>query len=359
MQFRKLQSTAGGASYTLSLPKEWVEYQKLKKGQQLAMEERNDGAIVVYPLPLKREEVSEYVIKRGGKAIDEVFRMAIGGYVNGVDTILLEGDFPWEDEKRLLEWVQGFLIGATMCREEGGLRISISIDEEDMPPQKVIRRAHNIAHWMFTEAAGEIIRISGGVFGGSQLLEDIIMRDREVDRLHVVCQRGLNKAILDTDFRARIGMERGDMSDYFRTMDYVELMADFSYELAKRGRALAKHKLSKVEISKFVALSSKVGKLHKSAMRAFFRKDRALSNEMIASAVRLKQRDIPNAMAELVVRQRNKEAAAVLSDSLNLMISLVDTIKHISELNIDRCIRYSGRQLPSAPRQGKASRRQQ
>jgi len=115
---------------------------------------------------------------------------------------------------------------------------------QEMPPQKIIRRAHNIAHWMFTEATAEIIKISKVILDGSQLLDDIVARDREVDRLHVVCQRGLNKAILNTDFRARINMRRGDMSDYFRTMDYIELMADFSYELAKSGKILGMASIS-------------------------------------------------------------------------------------------------------------------
>ena len=341
MQFRKLQSTAGGASYTISLPKEWVEYQKIKKGQQLAMEERRDGAIVVYPSLTGKEDVREYSIKRGNMGVEEVFRMAIGCYVNGVDSILLEGKFAWNEEKNLLDWVSGFLIGATMCREKEGLRITISVDEEELPPQKVVRRAHNIAYWMFTEATKEIIRISKEIMDRSSLLEDIIGRDREVDRFHVLCQRGLNKAILDTDFRARIGMGRGDMSDYFRTIDYVELMADFSYELAKSGRILAKHKLSNMEIELFESLSEKVARIHRDSMVAFFKKDRALSDRIIGIAAKLKQKDIPNAMAQLVLKQRNKAAAAALSDSLNSMISLVDTIKHISELNIDRCVRYS------------------
>ncbi|HEY4657072.1 MAG TPA: AbrB/MazE/SpoVT family DNA-binding domain-containing protein, partial [Candidatus Bathyarchaeia archaeon] len=46
MEFRKLQMT-GGASYTVSLPKEWVKEQGLKVGDVVAIIRGSDSSLTI------------------------------------------------------------------------------------------------------------------------------------------------------------------------------------------------------------------------------------------------------------------------------------------------------------------------
>ena len=49
MEVRKLQKIKGG-SFTLSLPKQWVQKRKLKSGEQIAVSEEEDGSLRIFPM---------------------------------------------------------------------------------------------------------------------------------------------------------------------------------------------------------------------------------------------------------------------------------------------------------------------
>ncbi|MCK5593580.1 phosphate uptake regulator PhoU, partial [Candidatus Bathyarchaeota archaeon] len=61
MEARRLQHIKGG-SFTLSLPKEWVERRKLKRGEEIAVFEEEDGSLRLYPVKMEREETAEVVL---------------------------------------------------------------------------------------------------------------------------------------------------------------------------------------------------------------------------------------------------------------------------------------------------------
>ncbi len=52
---RKLQIT-GGSTYILSLPKDWVTKNDLKKGSLMALEEEADGSLSITPSKLEKKE---------------------------------------------------------------------------------------------------------------------------------------------------------------------------------------------------------------------------------------------------------------------------------------------------------------
>ena len=334
MEYRNLQTTSGGSTYIISLPKEWVKYQKLEKGRPLAMEERKDGALVIFPtLNIKKPQIEKEIVRKD-EEVEALLRFVIGNYVNGVDQIAIKGKITWDEEKRLTRWIGNLLLGATVSREgKNQLLVTVALDEENAPPQRVLKRAHNISYWMYVSAVSQIAK------SDSSLVNDIIDRDKEVDRLHVVCRRSLNKAILDTDFRAKIGLQRGEMSDHFRVMDYVELVADICCDLARRAEIMSEHPLGQEDVKVLEPLMTEVGELHNMAVKAFVTKNIAISNQVIGSAIKLMLKDIPKITEKVVPRQKSKEATAAISDSLNSMKMIAETSKHISEMNIDRCVR--------------------
>ncbi len=54
MEIRKLQKIRGG-SFTLTLPKQWVEKRKLSSGEQIAVSEEEDGSLKLYPIVAAKE----------------------------------------------------------------------------------------------------------------------------------------------------------------------------------------------------------------------------------------------------------------------------------------------------------------
>jgi phosphate uptake regulator len=46
MQIRRVQFT-GGSSYIMTLPKEWIDAQKIKKNDPIGIEEQVDGTLLI------------------------------------------------------------------------------------------------------------------------------------------------------------------------------------------------------------------------------------------------------------------------------------------------------------------------
>jgi len=62
MEIRKVQLT-GGSSYVITLPKDWVQNQKIKKNEPLGMIIQSDGTLLV------TREISEKLSRRSRRSM--------------------------------------------------------------------------------------------------------------------------------------------------------------------------------------------------------------------------------------------------------------------------------------------------
>jgi len=91
VELRKLQMT-GGASYTVSLPKDWVKEQGLKVGDVVAVMPRSDSSLTLVPhdkIPAGQNRGSEIVVsplKEQDK--EQILRTVLAQYLAGYDVIL-------------------------------------------------------------------------------------------------------------------------------------------------------------------------------------------------------------------------------------------------------------------------------
>ena len=92
-EFRKLQVT-GGSTIIVSLPKEWVKSNDLKKGDVVSLEELASGDLRLSPLqgPAMKQVVSLDCCTYETGLID----LMIGAYLSGADIIKVscDGEIP-------------------------------------------------------------------------------------------------------------------------------------------------------------------------------------------------------------------------------------------------------------------------
>lgn len=114
MGFRKLQVTGGG-TYTVSLPKNWIEENSLDKGDQVSISVKEDGSILISP---KEAEIDKKTRIGMNKDLELIIRMFITKYLEGFDKIEVFTDERFTPEfcKDLKETVQN-LIGVELFEE--------------------------------------------------------------------------------------------------------------------------------------------------------------------------------------------------------------------------------------------------
>ena len=90
VELRKLQMT-GGASYTVSLPKDWVKEQGLKVGDVVAVMPRSDSSLTLIPhdkMPTGKNRGAEVTVsppKEQDK--EQILRTILAQYLAGYDII--------------------------------------------------------------------------------------------------------------------------------------------------------------------------------------------------------------------------------------------------------------------------------
>src|SRR3989338_222548 len=90
MESRKIISF-GSSSFVISLPKAWVNENKLKKGDLVHIDDKK-SELLVYPSVMKKdEEPKQTVILTDDKDLDYIRTKIVSSYLNGYGLIDIKG----------------------------------------------------------------------------------------------------------------------------------------------------------------------------------------------------------------------------------------------------------------------------
>jgi len=102
---------AGQASHTISLPKEWLDRHKLKKGDLVYLYEKGDKELMIMPENKADEQVpqKELTIPVDNKELSTIQREITSAYINNYNTIVLTGSSMTEKTKDIRKMLHDFV----------------------------------------------------------------------------------------------------------------------------------------------------------------------------------------------------------------------------------------------------------
>lgn len=252
MGTRKLQFT-GGSTYTVSLPKKWVESLGLEKGDEVEFLGYPETAILKPAGKTKALGETKIVL---GKEI--LSRAILSRYLSGYGTIKIESASKIPSEtKREIKKIIGRLLGLQIV-EETAYEIAIQdiLNPQELDLKKAVKRAYSIAASMQKDAV-EALREKDRA-----LAEEIIQRDEEVDRLYFLAVRQLRSALSNP----ALGITPVECLDYRLLVKSIEEMADSCCTIARKAlETNRKYDLSNI--------SGIVNEIHEKAVHAYFARD--------------------------------------------------------------------------------------
>ena len=189
MEIRKIQVT-GGSSFMVTLPKEWADSVGIKKNASVGLQPQTDGSLIIYP------ENSKTVQKQTTKIIDVTnvkdmtmfYRQLIGAYIAGHDTIEIRSDSCIKTNVTSVasSFVQ-IAIGLEILEEDDThIIIKDLIDQNELKPIKSVERMKILVRNMLNDVLNALDKKE------PKYLEDMVNRDREVDRLDWLIARQVN-----------------------------------------------------------------------------------------------------------------------------------------------------------------------
>lgn len=217
METRKIQKT-GGSTYTVSLPKEWVE-EEIQAGESIQMEKVN-GKISL-DLFGEKEGSQASVILDAPDGIEILKRDIVGLYLNGTQTIRIKDI---ENIEEIKKFVREVLIGVEITRvENNSLEIKNLFRSEDLSSRNGLRRMDSTVKSMMDDIESNPERV--------REMEDVL------DKYYILLLRQLVLSQRNLNIGRKLEVEENlKAMDYRLIAKSIERIGDHLVEISKHEK---------------------------------------------------------------------------------------------------------------------------
>lgn len=188
MESRKLISF-GSSSYVVSIPKSWIKKNKLEKGAQIYLDEKQDE-LVLSTNSEQKKRVKEIQIDATGKSLPRLKSEIVASYLNNYDTIEIrnakDDDVP--EIKAVLRNLAGIEI---MEQTQTKIVVKDLINIKEVSIKTLIRRMDIIIRSMFDDL---LVNVNKNM---ESLLKSFYQRDTDINRLFYLVRRMITAALED------------------------------------------------------------------------------------------------------------------------------------------------------------------
>jgi phosphate uptake regulator len=220
----------GKGTILISLPKDWVRRNGIKKGATVGVEELSPRRLMVRPIEGGEDEPRQAVIEYPGDDFSQVTNDLTGAYLLGNDVIKVVGSKVISREDRAqLKATMGRLVGLEIMDEDSKrMTAQFLLEPTAIIPERIVRRMSGLLDGMLKDTAEGLAK------GDSKLLALVGERDDEVDRLYFLLVRATRAAIVRPEVAERYGLSPVDLLDYRVLASFLESIGDAVTELSRK-----------------------------------------------------------------------------------------------------------------------------
>ena len=314
---RRLQKI--GSSILVSLPKEWIDANNLKKSNQVEIETNQNNLSIRTQLskrPSKEVEIS-YPLSEGEGIVPTI----TGAYLLGFDIIKIVGKSSISINDR--ESVRGSmrkLVGLEIIDEDAtNISIQFLLDETSINPQNILKRMSSIALGMFNDV---VLSLKNG---DKTNLEAVANRDAEINRQYFLLVRLIRSTIMDTRLAGIFNLENIDILDYRIAANTLEIAGDTVVELSK---SLIKSNLSKIELKKLYDFAKDIDEIQIKSIDSFISNNRMLA----INAIKLQRSNSTKISKIRSSLESEKQISLALFDIIYMFEKILQSWSDITDL---------------------------
>jgi phosphate uptake regulator len=319
MEQRKIMSL-GKSSLVLSIPKEWMQLNDLKKGDSVSLNIQRDRSLAIYPSALKKSEPKEITLSIGQKEEEILITQKIlGAYLNGYSGIILTSEKIFTvPQTKAIRRMAGRLYMRVMEADARCVYIQSLMDESEASLERAVQRMHLIASSMVEGAVNSLQS------GDLELARSVMTLDEDVDHFAFFILRILRDAAQNPILANELNVDPLDCMDHQILVYRMEYAADYAADIARHIIMLngAKQKIPPEVLSIMIATGKEVLDLFVKGIAAFFAKD-------ITTAVEIMKYRPKMDKAEVEIATKSFTGPPKSADLVCGICSIRDDIKRI------------------------------
>ncbi len=271
MDFRKLMAF-GNSSFIVSVPKAWIEKNRLKKGDVLLVEQKPNELILSAKDISERKKLNEVTVNPEGKSVDEFKTEVVSLYVNNYDIITVVN----VTDSATVKDIFRNLVGMEIVEETATKIVAKDLlDIQEVSLENVIRRIDIIIRSMLTDSVGLDFNNAESVLG----------RDKEVNRLSLL---GFRTARAATDNPRLLKLFNTSYWNVMLSKNVIASLERFADQVKRLLRA--SKSLDKGLKEDALKIMKTISENYSQVMKVYYEKDRQAAFKM-ETKVRLVLKD--------------------------------------------------------------------
>jgi len=268
---RRLQRI--GSSTLVTLPKEWVDANNLKKNAAVEIETgQNTLSITLNP---ETRPTKDVVISYPLPKDENIVADLTGAYLLGYDMIKIKSKstIPIKDRDNIRNSSRR-LVGIEIVEEDAStIQMQFLLDATTLNPQKILKQISTIVLGMYNDVTSSLTS------SDRSNLQTLPSRDDEVNRQYFLLVRLIRSTMIDKRLANAFNLESIDVLDYRIAANLLEAEGDAIVELST---ALYNTKLSQKDLKKIYEVTKNYGVMQEKAIDAFINNNRKLAIEAIS-----------------------------------------------------------------------------
>ncbi len=313
MEYRKLIKF-GNSSFIVSLPKNWIERHKLKKGDPIHLDVNGNGELLI--APKLRESVKEkkgITIDANNKDIFYIKREIVSAYINNYQNIVISGDNLMEKATGIREILNELV--ALEIMEQSSTRIAAKdfLDMDNISIQNIVRKIDMIAR-------STLYDVKTLAKQKKKSAEVAYSRDKDINRLTILALRTIKYGINNSAFIKNNKLEPYEMLELHTVATHLEKIADEAKRIAKiLDHFIEDHLHTNEEqeyFEKLLSIFIDIETVYVNSMKAFYKKDRYLAYDIATKRSQTKK-EIDQLSDNKGFLQRSKRIVEKLNNMLN------------------------------------------
>lgn len=329
----------GRSSMVISLPKNWMQLNELKKGDVVSFAIQRDRSLAIYPAA-KRKALTKEITLRIGQNEEEtlVTQKIIGSFLNGYSGITLISDKIFSvPQRKVIRNIAGRLYMRIMESDSKGVFLQTLMDESKASLEQAIQRMQLISHSMcedvFTALKNRDVALAKSVFS----------LDDDVDHFAFFILRLLRNAAQDPILANELRVDPLDCMDHQTLVYRIEHAADYTADIARHMIMMEGSHLQIPDdvLELMVTAGTEAVDLYVKAAEAFFSKDVPFSVEILKNQKRIEKLDQEIASRAFTGKQKSAELVCAICSIRDNIKRIADIAANIAELAVNRAFKVT------------------
>ena len=327
----------GRSSMVISLPKNWLQLNELKKGDAVSYAIQRDRSLVVYPSATKKiinKEITHRIVKNEDCYL--ITQKIIGSFLAGYSGITLISENIYSVlQMKAIRKIAMRLYMRIMESNPKGVYLQTIADDSKASLDQAIQRMYMISRSMCEDVFVSLKN------NDLDLAKAVFSLDDDVDHFSFLILRLLRNAAQKPALANEFRIDPLDCMDHQTLIYRIEHASDYSADIARHIVMLAgtKQKIPDDVLSIMVIAGNEACELYIKAVNAFFSKDVPFAVDIMKRQAYIEKLDNEITSKAFVGQQKNAELVCAICSIRDSIKRIADTAANIAEIAVNRAFK--------------------